>query len=96
MKDLREYFRYKVCLVGNIVERRIKWAGHFVRMKDERLTKKAEMKKQGGCRKRGIPQLRWGDCLEMDQRKAEEEEQWAERPTTGSSRKNNESSRAAE
>ena len=29
----------------------MKWAGHMVRMKDERLPKRSETKKQEGCRK---------------------------------------------
>ena len=54
----------------------MKWAGHMVRMKDERLPKRSETKKQEGCRKRGRPQLRWGDCVKRDLSKAEEEEKY--------------------
>ena len=50
------------------------------RMKDERLPKRSETKKQEGCRKRGRPQLRWDDCVKRDLRKAEEEEKWREKP----------------
>ena len=32
-------------------------------MKDERLLKRSETKKQGGCSKRERAQLRWEDCL---------------------------------
>ena len=56
----------------------MKWAGHMVRMKDERLPKRYETKKQEGCRKRGRPQLRWEDCPKIDLRKAEKEEKWRE------------------
>ena len=41
----------------------MKWAGHKVRMKDERLPKRAETKKKGVSKKGGRPQLRWEDCL---------------------------------
>ena len=61
MKDLREEIR--TCKVGKIVKSRIKWAGHIVGMKDDRLPKRSETKKQEGCRKRGGPQLRREDCV---------------------------------
>ena len=51
----------------------MKLAGHMVRMKDERLSKRSETKKQDGCRKRGKPKLRREDCLKRDLRTAEEE-----------------------
>ena len=53
MKDLREEAGTKACIVGIIVKRRMKWAGHMVRTKDERLTKRSETKKQEG----------WEDCV---------------------------------
>ena len=52
----------------------MKWAGHKVRMKDDKLPKRSETKKQEGFRKRGKPQSRWEDCVKRDLRKAEEEE----------------------
>ena len=73
MKDLREEIGTKACIVDKIIKSRVKWAGHVVRMKDERLPKRSETKKQG-CRKRGRPPLRWEDYLKRDLRKAEEEE----------------------
>ena len=55
----------------------MKWAGHMVRMKDERLPKRSETKKQEeGNRKRGRPQLRWEDCVERDLRKTDEDKKW--------------------
>ena len=39
------------CTVGKIVNSRMKWIGHMVRMKDERLPKISDTKKQEGCRK---------------------------------------------
>ena len=44
MKDLREEVGTKVCIVGKIVKSRMKWAGHIVRMKDEKLPKRSETK----------------------------------------------------
>ena len=78
MKYLREEVRTEACIVAKIVKSRIKWAGHMVRMKDDKLPKQFETKKNDGCRKRGRPQLRWEHCVKRDLRKAEEEEKWRE------------------
>ena len=51
VKWLREEVGTKACIIGRIVKTRIKWAGHMVRMKDERLSIIYETKKQEGCRK---------------------------------------------
>ena len=79
MKDLREEVGTTACIVGKIVKSRMKWAGHMVRMKDDKLPKRSETKKQEGFRKRGRPQLRWEDCVKRDLTKAEEEEKWREK-----------------
>ena len=79
MKDLREEVGSKACIVGKIVKSRMKWAGHMVRMNDDKLPKRAETKTQEGSRKRGRPQLRWEDCVKRDLRKAKEEEKWREK-----------------
>ena len=63
MKDMREEVGTKACVVGKIVKSRMKWAGLMVRMKDDRLPKRSETKKQEGFRKRGRPQLIWGGGL---------------------------------
>ena len=44
MKDLREEVGTKACIVGKIVKSRMKWAGHMVRMKDDKLPKRARDK----------------------------------------------------
>ena len=75
----REEVGTKYCIVGKIDKSRIKWAGHVVRMKDDKLPKRSETKKQECCRKRGRPQIRLGDCVKRDLRKAEEEEHWREK-----------------
>ena len=46
----------------------MQWIGYIVRMKDERLLKRSETKKQEGCRKRGKPQLGWEDCVERSEK----------------------------
>ena len=79
MKDLREEVGTKACIVGKLVKSRMKWAGHMVRMKYDKLQKRAETKKQEGSRKRRRPQLRWEDCVMRDLRKAGEEEKWREK-----------------
>ena len=55
----------------------------MVRMKDERIPKRSETRKQEGSRKRGRPQLRWEDCVKRDLRKAEEKKSGEKGPTTG-------------
>ena len=47
MKD----FGTKACIIGKIVKSRMKWAGYMVRMKNERLPKSSETKKQRCCQK---------------------------------------------
>ena len=78
MKDLLEEVGTKVCIVRKIVKSRMKWAEHIVRMKDDKLPKRAETKKQEGSRKRGRPLLRLEDSVTRDLRKAEEEEKFRE------------------
>ena len=79
IKYLREEVGTKACIVGKIVKSRMKWGEHMVRMKDERLPKICETKKQRGCIKQRRPQVRWEDCLKKDLRKADEEEKWREK-----------------
>ena len=52
----------------------MEWAGHMLRMKDDRLPKRSDTKKQECCRNLGRPQLRWEDCVKRDLRKAGEED----------------------
>ena len=83
MKDLREEVGTKACIVGKIVKSRMKWAGHMVRMKDDKLINYRkhlrQRSKNVADRKRGRPQPRWEDCVKRDLRKAEEEEHWREK-----------------
>jgi hypothetical protein len=44
----------------------MKWAGHALRMNDEKPTKKLMLGKPDGTRRRGRPKLRWIDGLEKD------------------------------
>ncbi len=78
MQDVREEVGTKDCIVGNIFKGRMKWAGHMVRMKYDKLPKTSVTKKQKGFRKRGRPQLRWEEYMTRYLRKAEEEERWRE------------------
>ena len=79
MKDLREEVGTKYCIVGKLVQSRMKWAGHMVRMIDESLPNISETKKQEDCKKRVRPQLRWEDCVKRDLGKAEEEDKLREK-----------------
>ena len=46
----------------------MRWAGKMVQMADERLAERAETKKEGGCRNRGRPRLRWEDCVKISRK----------------------------
>ena len=55
MKAIREEVGTKACIVGKIVKSRMKWAGHMVRMKVDKLPKRSETKKPRRFQKRGRP-----------------------------------------
>jgi hypothetical protein len=44
----------------------MEWAGHVVKMDDERMVKKAFLGNPGGRRKPRRPGLRWLDCVDDD------------------------------
>lgn len=56
-------------LIGAIKSARLRWAGHVVRMSDDRTAKKALDRNFSGTRARGRPRKRWLDCVEEDVRK---------------------------
>ena len=60
--------------MARLVKRRLKWAGHVERMKEDRLPRMAYVHQERGKRKRGRPRMRWRDCIERDMRKAELED----------------------
>ncbi|GFU09033.1 uncharacterized protein TNCV_1318991 [Trichonephila clavipes] len=45
---------------------RIKWAGHVIRMDENRITKKVFNAQPIGTRRKGRPNLRWIDGIEKD------------------------------
>jgi hypothetical protein len=51
-----------------IKSRRMKWAGHVVRMGEKRNTYRILVGKQGRKRPLGRPRLRWVDNIKMDLR----------------------------
>jgi hypothetical protein len=53
-------------IVTTIKGRRLEWAGHLVRMSDDRTVKKVSVGKPDGRRKVGRPKLRWLDCIKND------------------------------
>ena len=64
MKYLREEVgTIKACIIGRKVKSCMKWTGHIVRMKYDRLPKRSVTKKQESCRKRGRPQRRWEEYV---------------------------------
>jgi hypothetical protein len=73
-------------IVTSIKVRRLEWAGHVVRMDDERTAKRVFLGNPGGRRKPERPRLRWLDCVEDDlktlgvrrwRKRAEYCEEWA-------------------
>ena len=48
MKYMRDEVGIKACLVAKIVKSQMKWSGHMVRMKDDKLPKRSETKKHEG------------------------------------------------
>jgi hypothetical protein len=64
-KELQDQYRSSDT-VTSIKVRRLEWAGHVVRMDDERMEKRVFLGNQGGRRKPGRPTLRWMDCVEDD------------------------------
>jgi hypothetical protein len=63
--ELQVMYR-KPNIVTTIKVRRLKWAGHVVRMSDDRTVKRVFVGKPDGRRKAGRPKLRWLDCTEND------------------------------
>jgi hypothetical protein len=61
--ELQVMYR-KQNIVTTINVRRLEWAGHLVRMSDNRIVKEAFLGKPDGRRKAGRPKLRWLDFIE--------------------------------
>ena len=53
-------------IVSVIKAARLRWAGHVMRMSDDRVPKKVLVNRVGGTRPRGRPKKRWIDCVESD------------------------------
>ncbi|GFV86930.1 uncharacterized protein TNCV_2198821 [Trichonephila clavipes] len=61
------YRSYKESDIVNFIKiQRIKWAGHVIRMNEDRTTKKVFNTRPIGTRRKGRPNLRWIDDLEKD------------------------------
>ena len=76
MVELREETGVQRSLTERLVRSRLQWAGHGERMADDRLPKRATELYEQGRRRRGMPRLRWEDCVKREVRKAGEEEDW--------------------
>ncbi|GFX59530.1 uncharacterized protein TNCV_2034581 [Trichonephila clavipes] len=65
--NLELYQSYKESDIVNFIKiQRIKWAGHVIRMNEDRTTKKVFSAQPIGTRRKGRPNLRWIDGLEKD------------------------------
>jgi len=77
----------KLNIVTTIKARRLEWAGHAVRMSDDRCIKEIHfLRRPDGRRKAGRPKLKWLGCTENDLKlmvvrrwwkKAEDRSVWA-------------------
>ena len=65
-----KYELYEIFNEPNIVNyikvKRLAWAGHLVRMNDDRTLKKIFNTKPDGARSAGRPKLRWEDGVDQD------------------------------
>ncbi|GFW44616.1 endonuclease-reverse transcriptase [Trichonephila clavipes] len=57
---------YIESIVKFIATQRLKWAGHLIRLDENRVMEKIFVARPYGTRKRGRPRLWWIDCLEKD------------------------------
>ena len=73
MVKLREETGVQRRLIERLVMSRLQWAGHVVRMADDRLLKRVAELRDDGRRRRGRPILRWEDCVKRDVKKAGDE-----------------------
>jgi hypothetical protein len=55
-------------VVTCITVKRLAWAGHLMRMNNDRTLKKIFNTKLDGDRSAGRPKLRWEDCVDQDMR----------------------------
>ena len=78
MNDLRKEVGIQCSLTGILVRSRMRCAGHLVKMDASKLTKRAEVEKHEGRRKRGRPQLRWENCVRRDMRRSADRKLWKE------------------
>jgi hypothetical protein len=72
--------------VDNIKIRRLEWAGHIIRMEEERITKKVLNGNFHTTRSVGRPRTRWADVVQRDalqllgirgwRRRAENRDEW--------------------
>jgi hypothetical protein len=65
-------------IVTTIKARRLEWAGHLVRMSDDRTVKKVFLGEPDGRRKARRPKLRWLDCIE-NELKAMDVKRWRQK-----------------
>ncbi|GFV81881.1 uncharacterized protein TNCV_1057681 [Trichonephila clavipes] len=65
--NLELYQSYKESDIVNFIKiQRIKWAGHVVRINEDRTTEKVINKQPIGTRRKSRPNLRWTDALEKN------------------------------
>ena len=66
MDELREEIGVQMSLMGRLVKCWLKWAGHLVWIREERMAKRANRLREKGWRKRRRPRLRMEDCVRRD------------------------------
>ena len=79
MKDMRDEVGTKACIVCKIVKSRMKWAGHLVRMKDDKLLKRAEKKEERRFLKTRKTTAKTGGLCEERSEKGRGGRKWREK-----------------
>ena len=59
MDEQREEIGVQMSLTGRLVNCRLRWAGHLVQMREERMAKRVDMLKEKGRSKIQRWRLRW-------------------------------------
>ena len=76
MEDLRREIGVEKSISKKIVAGQLRWAGHVIRMDEDRAPRKALEMEVGGSRRRGRPTMRWKDAVEREVRKLGVEQDW--------------------
>ena len=66
MEELRKEVGVRESFTRKLVRSQIKWAGHVERMEGKRLTKRVDVLRVEGRKRRGRPRMRWVESVKRD------------------------------